>query len=334
MNKTLCKTTFSFLLAAVFTFFRGANLAAENFSVTNLHKLNILPSLEKSSVWVSINDAVEVSLPENMTYIQGIEISFKIPNQNVSSAENIYWSFYKDSVLISEEGQQSQYTGYRIASGTFASPKTRNIKIPLIKENNIKTDAFSYCIPYTGEYTQGKFIIKLQNLKKGSMANASDFSIEVSGKPIFMDQGTLFLSLRPPSGTQLQPCIIFVDGISLDEHSKGIKLSPGIHELLVTSDHYRNEIRTFTVEKAQNSYLEVSLRDIAPSLRIIAPEGTKIFLDEQPILNRQQFFTIQDGEHLLRMKLGGYEIVRTLSAEKGHSYTLSLTLEASVTEEE
>ena len=31
MNKTLCKTTFSFLLAAVFTFFRGANLAAENF---------------------------------------------------------------------------------------------------------------------------------------------------------------------------------------------------------------------------------------------------------------------------------------------------------------
>jgi hypothetical protein len=78
--------------------------------------------------------------------------------------------------------------------------------------------------------------------------------------------------------------------------------------------------------------LEVELRDIAPTLQVIAPDNTKIFLDEVEIPYTKDAFVISQGEHMIRFVVGDYETVRSIQAVNGRSYVVNLSLEVEVTE--
>ena len=309
-------------------------LSAETFTVASVHTLSVSSTEDKKSITALINDAVEILLPQEGDYVQGLEINFKLPQKIAEHHEKVSWSVYKDNLLVYSEDNSSVYSGTRIALGSFGNYLSMVLKIPLYPNSAIKRDAYSYYIPNTSGSYGEKLLIRIQGSRQLSEEDLKSCPIEISAKPIFIEKSRLFIRLRPPAGKEVQPCTLFVDGKPCTLDKNGMLVSPGIHDISVTSDFYRNELRAVTVENAKDTYVEIELRDIAPLLRIIAPDGTKILLDEQPVANTQNYIPLSQGEHTLRLKLGNYEVIRSITALNGRSYSVNLTLEATVTVEE
>ena len=78
--------------------------------------------------------------------------------------------------------------------------------------------------------------------------------------------------------------------------------------------------------------VDIALRDIAPTLQLVAPHNTIIFLDDQEIPYTKEDFVISQGDHTIRFIVGDYETVKTIQAVNGRSYVITLSLDAEVTE--
>jgi hypothetical protein len=109
-------------------------------------------------------------------------------------------------------------------------------------------------------------------------------------------------------------------------------LATGAHHLSLVSDHFRNEVRTFTVEKGQTTRLAIDLKDITPTVTLAAPEGVAIWLDDRPVEPSPQPLVLPQGDHTLRFSLGGYDVQRVIHLENGKSYQVSLFFELEVEE--
>ena len=83
------KMVFAFLLLTACTF-------AEDFRV---HKTNLLGAEtegKNQSVSVGINDSVILALPQDMTFVQGLEITIKVPKIVTEWRDSVAWSLYED----------------------------------------------------------------------------------------------------------------------------------------------------------------------------------------------------------------------------------------------
>ena len=92
-------------------------------------------------------------------------------------------------------------------------------------------------------------------------------------------------------------------------------------------------MRSFLIEQAKTSQIEIELKSLAPTLTIIAPDNAQIFLDDEPYKKPSEPNLISEGEHKLRFVLGDYEVMRTLDIHKGKSYTVNLSVDLKITEE-
>ena len=88
-----------------------------------------------------------------------------------------------------------------------------------------------------------------------------------------------------------------------------------------------------TISQAQTTELVITFRDIAPTIRIAAPEGTKVFLDDEELSLGQDLYKVLPGDHVVKFVVGDYEIIRNVKAENGHGYSVSLTMDATLSEE-
>ena len=80
-------------------------------------------------------------------------------------------------------------------------------------------------------------------------------------------------------------------------------------------------------------HVAITLRGIAPTVQIIYPDTAAAYFDDQPVTVKTPFVA-EEGEHTVRFVIGNYETVRTVNVVKGRSYTIALSVDASITEEE
>ena len=91
-------------------------------------------------------------------------------------------------------------------------------------------------------------------------------------------------------------------------------------------------MRTVSVEQAKTSNIEISLREIKPIIRLIAPEGTKITFDNDEYTAPVEQFYTTCGDHTVKFIVGDYEITKTVSALDGRSYNISVNIDANIEE--
>ncbi len=309
------------------------SLFAEQFRVHSCVTLPISAEGQKTSVKAGINDAVLIELPEDRTFIQGIEISFKVPTIVATWHDSVAWSFYQDIKPSPVQGQ-IDYSGTRGKTGTFGSSLSLNLQVPLSANNSIKKDPYSHYIEQIPSIVNGKIFLRLQLVMKGTDDEIYKAKIEVSGKPIFINKGKLVLKTSRPAGDDAKPFSVFVDGKSTELPEKGLFLSPGMHDISLVSDYYRNEVRTVNIEKAKVSTLNVAFRSTTPLVRIVSPGGTKVTLDNEPLVEIKDPIEVSQGDHVFRFAVGDYEVVKTITALNGHSYTVSVFIDAKIEDEE
>ena len=147
-----------------------------------------------------------------------------------------------------------------------------------------------------------------------------------------MNKGQLAIKLVPPE-KKLEPCTIFIDDkmLPLSENPK-VLLETGIHNISIISDSYRNEVRTVRIDRAKTTELTVVMKSLEPTLLITAPEGTEVLLDDVKCTSFGKEFVITEGEHIIKFTIGNYQIVRSINAIKGKTYTANFALDLDITE--
>ncbi|NLM00104.1 MAG: hypothetical protein GX220_01435 [Treponema sp.] len=324
INRLLTFLVFSYFLS--FT----SMLNAEVFRVYNTQVVTMSENFQAEKISIGISDALAVFLPEDCTFLQGIAFEVKIPKIVAGYYGSIAYSIYKDVTPKPKVGN-IDYSGNRLDFDTFPARLSYNIQVPLRKTHTIKQNPYSVLLsPLSLE--EGFVFLRLQQVMKGTPAEFFTAMFDIVIQPIFINEGLLHLEIIKPAG--LEGCfIVYIDEKEVLDYEKGVFLKEGLHHLSVISETFRNEVRTLTVQKAQHTRLTIELKDIAPTIQIIAPENTLVELDGIAVKEFAKPMVVSEGEHLVKLSVGNYETIRTVKAVNGKSYTVSLSVDVNITEE-
>lgn len=311
-----------------------SHATGETFRTHSANIIRLEDSFDKKSCTSGINDCVIVKLPEDTTFLQGIEINVKVPKEVAEWRDSVAWSLYS-SVTPEPDEKQIDFSGIRSETGTFDS-LSLNLLVPLEKANTIKKDAYSHLTDFIASREDGFIFLRMQLVMKGVSDSILNAQFQVQAKPILIDKGTITVKTTIPenSSGEIEPYTLFMDGKQVKIDGKGILVETGSHNISLVSDFYRNEVRTITVEQAKNTEIEIQLRDIKPVICLVAPENTKVFFDDEEYKAPVDPFYTTQGDHRVKFVVGDYEIVRTITVSNGRSYNVAINIEAQVNEME
>lgn len=333
----------AFFLAGIFSL---SEAASEEFSVSEVDEVIFEDITQAVRFRAGLDDAIHVNLPEDMTYVCGIEINLKIPEEIAAWRDSVAYSLYE---LVIPQGRR-RFSGRRISYATIPGRLSLNVYIPLTDEFSIKDSPYSERIPVRPSLKRGDIFFRLQTAMaaKDLPDYFQDAQLEVSVKPVLVNKGRLNLSIVPASPLELPSLssqkngskgakkggsyTLYIDDVRSEVGSL-LLLPAGEHHVSVVSEDYRNELRTFIVEQARTTNLSIELRGIEPTLTFVCPKTTEIFFDETRVENPKSAFLIDPGEHSVKMVVGDYEIVRSFVAANGKSYTIRLDIDASIYDE-
>ena len=177
---------------------------------------------------------------------------------------------------------------------------------------------------------------------KGVPDEVMNSKITFNVRPVLSDKGLLKTKLEYPEleqiadSTQGQNITVFVDNapVLFEDITKGILLGTGVHNISVISENFRTEVRKVRIDQAKITEVTIDLKSIEPTLLITAPEGSKVYLDDEEFTEIGKEYLIAEGEHKIRCAIGDYEIIRTLSVTKGRTYKVNLTVDLQISEDE
>lgn len=329
MKKLNCtrKALFSLFLLSGF-----AALGAESFRVSKVHELAVVQTAEsEGTARLGINEALAITLPDDQTFIEGLELKFDIPEAVASWMDSVACSVYS-SISPTPKASQIDYSGTRAYVRTLPGKLSWVLQIPLKKENSIKSNNYTTKVDTVITPSKNVIFVRLQPVMKGVPEETLNAIVPITVKPILMNKGQLVFKLLPPE-KKLAPCTIFIDDkmTSLSSDSK-VLLDTGVHDISIISEAYRNEVRTVRIDRAKTTELTVEMKSIEPTLLITAPEGTTVLLDDTKCTVFGKEFVITEGEHKIKFTIGDYEIVRSITATKGKTYTANFALDLQIQE--
>lgn len=329
MKSRFYKTGKIFILLILFPFC----LWGESFRVNKVVVTQTEQALGfETSVKMGINDALAVTLPEDRTFIEGLELKMEIPENIAYWIDSVACSVYSD-VKPEPSAKKIDYSGTRAFVQTLPGKLSWVLQIPITKENSLKTNRYITKVDTVIEPKNDKIFIRFQPVMKGIPEETLKSIIPITVKPLLIDKGQLKIELIPPQTQEnLSLCTIYIDEIPIDA-TKKIILDTGIHNISVISEDYRNENRTVRIDQAKTTDLKIEMKSIEPTLLITAPEGTLILLDDQECSQIGKEFIIKEGEHKIKFSIGNYEITRTITAIKGKTYSANFSLDLEITEE-
>ncbi len=302
-----------------------------------IHKTILVEMPETGSITVraGINDALAITLPGDTTFLQGIELDIRIPDVLSRYYGSVAYSLYTNLTPM-PTADTINYTGTREMIDTIPGRLSLNLILPLTEPNTIRKDPYSIVLPTVYNLNSSVVFFRFQLVMKGIPEDYEWETFAVTVKPVHIDKGRMTLRVQYPldeDGEVLErPYTVFIDENLVLLEDQTLILDSGSHHLSIVSDHYRNETRTFTVEAAKTTELNIPLRDIAPTLQLVAPANTIVFLDGKEIPYTREPIVISPGDHTIRFVVGDYETIKTIQAVNGRSYVINLSLDVDVTE--
>lgn len=321
------------IISSVFFLMGLVGLYGETFRVSKLHTVEVdsNPDYEKTER-MGINDSLAIFLPEEMEFMEGIELKFQIPESVAYWMDSVACSVYID-IKPTPKPSQIDYTGSKLFFRTLPNKLSWVLQMPLKENNSFKSNNYIQKIETVLKPLNGVIFVRLQPVMKGIPEETLNAIIPITVKPVLSNIGKLDLSLLPPKD-ELKQCSVFIDDEMISFPStEPIYLPVGVHDISIISESYRNELRTVRIEQAQITELSIDMKSIEPTLLITAPEGTTIMLDETECNIIGEEFEITEGEHEIRFSIGNYEMVRKINAIKGKTYKAIFSLDLQITEE-
>lgn len=306
---------------------------AEVFRISELAVAHINQNPECEEVFkLGLSDAAVIYLPEDKTFLEGIEIKMDIP-ENVAMWRNSLACSIYDKLTPAPSEDLIDYSATSFYHGLIPAKLSWIVQLPFSNSTKIKANQYTTKIEEFPDLARNYLCLRIYPAMKGISDDIMDSIISVSVKPILSDKGQLNYSLIT-SADELQPCSIFIDDTSYDfTDNNSLLLDTGIHNISVISEFYRTEVRTVRIDQAKVTELLIEMKSIEPTMLITAPSGTKVLLDEEECTSVGKEFIITEGEHKVQFSIGDYEIVRTISTTKGKTYKINFLMDLQIAEE-
>ncbi len=318
-----------FLLCSHFVF-------TETFRVRGVVIKEFSENSGSQTIDLGMNEALYIQVVDDIQFLQCIELKVTIPAILAEYGGAVAYSFY-DNISPTPSERRIDYSATRLHIGTFSNRLTYYIQVPLTNDFEKKDDPYTTTVSLNTEEQLKEFFFRVHIVMKGIPDGLFDSSLKVEIRPVLADKGLLNLSvLYPPEfkGEDIKPpFIIFIDEVMTDFTGDSIPLPVGKHHVTVSSEHYRNEVQTFVIDKAKETHVEIQLQDIAPLLAISAPENTRFYLNDVEYKNFSKPIVVSPGMHQLRFTIGDYEIIRSVEVMNGRTYAINVALDIDVTEE-
>lgn len=318
-------------LAVLMLLWTPAQLGAQNFRVRSMSTL-VLDSKtpDTHTIDIGYNDAVGIVFSENPVFLRAVEIEVRIPREILRYQNSMAYGVYRKVRPVPREGV-IDYSGIQESYQPLPSRLSFVLQIPLIREHKLKTGPYATVLERVHDPKDGPVVFRLQPVMKGLPPTIEELQFQIRVKPLLTEEGALTVKLHHP-GNEKKPVRILVNEQPESVDNGMLLLPPGNHHISVVSDHYRNEVRMFAIESARITTVDITLQDTAPTLILVAPDNTTILVNDKEISDTREPMVIEPGAYTILFRIGDYEVVRQITAEKGKDYTVSMHIDINVSE--
>ncbi len=311
--------------------FLAASLCfGESFRVRKVVSTKVSTQQRSQKVQMGYNDALCIALPKDLLFIEGVEVEIKIPQVLLEYRGSVAYALYEGVTPQPEDGV-IDYDGKRVFVEGMPPRLSVVLQIPITDEHSIESSPYATILPVYTLSEQNHVFLRFQPVMKGLPLNIEDLIFDITIKPLLNNNGLFDLQVEYPTDSTNTEFSLYINEEQVAFTGKPLLLPAGMHHLSIVSEHFRNEVRTFSVNPAEKTKVSVALIDIAPTMNIIAPENAIVYLnDAQTETNKT--FIVEPGDYSVRIVVGDYEIIKNVTAVLGKSYEVSLLVDVLVTE--
>lgn len=256
-------------------------------------------SQELQSVSLYLDDLAGIDLDMENPFLEGIEIVLEIPQQ-LQNYRNSFAVYLYKNISPLPDLRESRYQGSQVLMHILPVQSILSIKIPLNPNHEIIKDATSVV---SSVLTQDNlpFIVTMVPIMKGIPDQAYEVPLNIRINPIYSDLGGFRLILTGDEALFEQEIELLIDNQerSIDEELHS--LSPGLHNIVLTTTYGGRKEFTITIEKGSIEELEYKLEALPAELHLPELPGVTYSLNNLPIDSFQQ--TLEPGIYLLKIQI-------------------------------
>jgi hypothetical protein len=289
---------------------------------------------DSSRASMSFADGAALTLPEDVEFMDGIELELKIPRAAQAAKGAFLLLIYK-RVSPAPDPSVVSYSAERVAMLVIPAKVSENYQIPLRADHGIKAGPYAVSLPMVRPQ-DFPIVVRLMPAIKGLSPELEAAAFSLKAKPVLRDEGHVSLALSWEAGLDPgSPLTVAIDDREIKEYLKPISLKSGAHALRVSGPDVRDRFQSFSLERGQRLTLDVALEDVVPRLVLEYPEKTLVELDGKRLeLASGAAMALSPGDHVVSFTVGDYSIQRKLSVRRGRTYRVALLVDVRVEEGE
>lgn len=294
--------------------------------------------------FLSVDDVLILAV-EEVPFLKGIEMEVF---QDVPTS--LYYTLYALEQLPKENEKECNVSSSPILKDVMQmqsqTKKSFIFQLPIDDKSKLSSSHLVKVLPYFLNEKTSPILVSFSsdsNKVDGDKKEEKKEKFKVKLKPLFQDVGSIkFNIVYPPPVScfnassipeldEKKDVAVKFDDKYIKDFSKPFTTRTGQHKIQVDSSLYKSEIITCVVEKGEERTVDVLLKSTIPFLSIEGPMSASVYLDDKKIKLPFSSHVIY-GDHVIRVRLDGYEIVRSLKAEEGKTYLLNVALDIKLIE--
>ncbi len=276
-----------------------------------------------------MNDLVAVDLEDNR-FIEGIELIFSLPGEFIQYRDSFALTIYSDINTYPVENRTSYY-GKKIFFTPLPPVTKMYVDIPVKAVPREKSSFGTFILKDKIPESSFPLIIKIEPVMKGIPSSLLSKTFKLKTKSMIIQKGAVSLSIDTKGHEGSYS--IEIDNHAVESPENPPLLKPGIHQLNVYSDYFREYTAKFAVKAGQTTTISVELEPYNPTVQFDFPEDAKSFLDGKKLeFVPGEKTSITPGEHVISVTVGDYTISKKFTVKKDKFYKISLFLDIFIKE--
>jgi len=306
-------------------FLAGTPVGAESIRTLMVGDIELsAENAEGSSVRLTYNGSVLIRLGRGARFFRGIELELSAPQSWLAHQGSLAMEVYAELDRAPVLGI-NDLEGRRIAFDPLPNKIKMVYQIPVRPSHGLRTTPYATVPAGTILPASFPLLFRLMPIIKGLSDELENMSFTLTARPILGDEGAVRLNFRYPTQHKDKPFTVLIDDVVMKNPTEELLIKEGEHHLVVLSDDYRNESRRFMVERAKRADITVDLQDPTPLIIFEAPENARIFLNNNPVRETGPI-PVEPGVYEAKFQVGDYTLTKTITAQRGKTYRVSLSV--------
>jgi len=296
------------------------------------------PAFEKTA-GITLEEMAALSLEEDTRFLRGILLELHLSNLLKQHFDSFALAVYARLTPDPKKGV-ANYRGKRVFFQPLPYLNRVQLVMPLASTAGEEAEALptgTFRLEPSLAREDFPILVAILPLMKGIPDTVADSRFFLTTRPLLAKRGLFTLSLAYPPGGGEGDVKVYLNDRELTPAEvqtlrTGQELPSGLYRLRIASSLFKEVNAGFTVESGKRSVADIKLESIATLLSIDAPQNAEVYLDGEK-LSDLSALPIEEGAHLVRVKIADFSANKKFTAQRGRHYHLSCIFDIIVDED-